>query len=399
MSGQLIIRFIMLVLLSSISWARADEAEVSTLQDELAQLEIEEYEVFRPLLDRAILTARNHLQERKTLDVTDKLAVRRHNERSQFLSRELNRLDCELAMCRAKQGALHDRVRLTQLNARNRILAGHIARLQFHIEQVQRLLKQLGDASLKDIKQLEEAAQQSRKIDLEFTAELLDQIVELAGGIGSLSKVLNKIDLRLLPADDKWSEFRDAVLELRESAEFFNSPDVRLMMKRFADSRNALEAAINTKHDVPATVEVDKDVVTASNLMQWVISECEHRSKVGKKLQELLKQLPLKDLEDLVGLPTLRQLSAASRYLNLGEMAITSWAAAGEQVLVNRELTRIANDIERRNALIRSFSPGGTEFLSYERHIGLLRGARNETFENEIEIAAIESRLSRSRSN
>lgn len=80
----------------------------------------------------------------------------------------------------------------------------------------------------------------------------------------------------------------------------------------------------------------------------------------------LLKKLPPKELESLCSLPTLRQLSRGCQYLAVGELAINSWAASGEQMLLSREVNRIGNQVERRNVMIKAFSAGGTHHATYK---------------------------------
>jgi hypothetical protein len=149
--------------------------------------------------------------------------------------------------------------------------------------------------------------------------------------------------------------------------------------------------------DPKSATKVDEVAADASRLMRWAVSECQHRALAGRKLLELTKDLPLKEMEDVYGLRTFRKLERGCRILSAGELAINSWTAVGEQLLANRAVNRITDQVERRNALIKSFSPGGSHYKTHEHDIGRLKAARQEKQRIVTEMKDIESRLSQSR--
>jgi hypothetical protein len=312
-----------------------------------------------------------------------------------MLAKELAGQKEDLRACREKERRLLDRIRLPELQARNKTLENEVAKLEERVKRQQELMKRLGEESLKDVKELEAAAEESRKADLVIAGEVLDQLVGMAGEIGGLSKLLNKIEPRL--AASKSKELLDAVKEMRKTAEFFESKDVKQMIKKLEDSKDAIKKVAQIANDPKSATKVDDVVSDVSKLMQWAIKECEVKTKVGVKIEKLLRDLPLKDLEEVGGPSILAQLSQAARVLSLGETAINCWESRGEQMLLNREVDRITGEVERRNALIKSYSPGGSHFKTHEQDVSRLKSAREEKRRIEMQIKEIEARLSGNR--
>ena len=393
MSARISACCVFVALLCPSAELRGDETETSALQANLARLKQDAEDLWQER-GKALDAAAEVLKERKTLDRTDAVKVEEHNQKSQAAAKRLREAQERLDENHKKQQPLRDRLRLPGLKARKKALESEVAILEERVRRQQELMKRLGEESLKDVKELEAAAEESRKADLVIAGEVLDQLVGMAGEIGGLSKALDKIDMRRF-GGPKWKDLRDAVKEMRETAAFFDSRDVKQTIKRIEDSKEALKKTVRIANDPKSATKVDEVVSDASKLMQWAVKECELKTKVGKKIEKLLKDVPIKELEGAGGPSTLALLGQASMALSLGETAINCWEARGEQMLLNREVDRITGEVERRNALIKSYSRGGSHFKTHEHDVSLLKAGHEEKRRVEAEIKDIEVRLAR----
>jgi hypothetical protein len=369
--------------------------DLKSLHDQLARLERDE-ETTREKLSEALKAAAAHLKERETLDRSDADKVKEHNDKSQALAKRIAELNASLNETRKQERRLHDRIRLAELKARNKALEAEIEQLDARVKGVQALLKRLGEESVKDVKELEATAAEARKGVFGSTAALVDQFVGMAGNVGELSGPLKKLETALQQArGEKWKELRAAITEMRETAEFFNSREAKLFIRRAEDAKAAAGTVVRAADDPKSATKIDEVTSNLSAVGRWAVKECQDKTKIGQRIQKLLKELPLKEVEDLIGLPTLRQLGRACQALALGELAITGLAGYGELLVADGEVSRITGQVERRNALIKSFTRGGAQHKAYEHDVNRLKAARDEKTRNEAEMKEIEGRLAK----
>ena len=318
---------------------------------------------------------------------TDAEAVRAYIESAQAGREERQRLDKELADVRRQmarvattRGRMSDQSRRAWLQARVTELDGSISELDARIKRTQGLLGRLQNEAQRGTVDLEVAAQEFQAADLAVAKEVIDLVVDqLATNVDLLPNSLARIDLQKFSGSE-YRDLRQALLDARANCAVLNTAESQAMLKRMTEAKAILQKSPN----VLEAHEVDKAASLLSQAMQSAVLQIELRTKAGRSL---LQRFP-----ELAAVERSAVLRAATA-LDLGERALDLWAVRGSQIQIHREVNRVTDAAERRDRLLREFSPGGCYFRAYQADIEQLKSARAEKARREAEAKDIETRL------
>jgi hypothetical protein len=329
-----------------------------------------------------------HNEKRKSLDLADSRAVGDFNRDAERGAAERKRLGEELLDVRSR---LVDLSRLVWLHTAAKRRDQDVGAAEARVKRTQALLERLGSESARDSAAIEAVAEDYQEADRALVLGTVELVFQTLPMLDEVSKALGKIDpekldLRAFPGE-KWEDFREAVKQLRKAAAFLRTEDGEHALERLKYTKSLLQNA----QEAGSATELDKTLSLFVDTMKFLRSELKDSVKAVRTADEQVELLR-KTVEGKCGFPVFKQAALA---FDLGEGAIQLWEIRGQQMLSNREVFRISDAAERRDRLLKEFSPGGTYYKTYKQDIELLTAVRKQRAEQEREIKRIETELRR----